>query len=135
MNDRGRIILGLLVFLALITFPVWYNLVSGIESRPPEIELPPDETRCVADREFMRTEHMQLLMDWRDEVVRNNQRIYTTEDNRQFPMSLAGTMRTKDGGSCMSCHANKDKFCDRCHDYLAVTPYCWDCHVEPKGGQ
>jgi hypothetical protein len=135
MNDRGRIILGLLVFLALITFPVWYNLVSGIESRPPEIELPPDETRCVADREFMRTEHMQLLMDWRDEVVRNNQRIYTTEDNRQFPMSLACSTRTKDGGSCMSCHANKDKFCDRCHDYLAVTPYCWDCHVEPKGGQ
>jgi hypothetical protein len=135
MHDRSKIILGLLVFLALITFPVWYNLVRGKESRPPEIELPQDETRCVADREFMRTEHMRLLMDWRDEVVRNNQRIYTTEDNRRFPMSLSGTAHTKDGGSCMSCHANKDKFCDRCHDYLAVKPYCWDCHVEPQGGQ
>jgi hypothetical protein len=135
MHDRGRIVLGLLVFLALVTFPVWYNLVSGKESRPPEIELPQDESRCVADREFMRAEHMQLLMDWRDEVVRNNQRIYTTADNRQFPMSLSGTARTKDGGSCMSCHANKDKFCDRCHDYLAVKPYCWECHVEPAGGQ
>ena len=50
-------------------------------------------------------------------------------------MSLSGTAHTKDGGSCMSCHANKDKFCDRCHDYLAVKPYCWDCHVEPQGGQ
>lgn len=135
MNDRGRIVLGLLAFLVLITFPVWYNLVSGQDSRPPEIELPADETRCVADREFMRTEHMQLLMDWRDEVVRDKQRIYTTEDGRRFPKSLAGTMHTEDGGSCMSCHANKDKFCDRCHDYLSVTPYCWDCHVEPKGEQ
>jgi hypothetical protein len=135
MNDRGRIVLGLLAFLALITFPVWYNLVSGQDSGPPEIVLPTDETRCVADREFMRTEHMQLLMDWRDEVVRDEQRIYTTEDGRRFPKSLAGTMHTEDGGSCMSCHANKDKFCDRCHDYLSVTPYCWDCHVEPKGEQ
>ena len=22
---------------------------------------------------------------------------------------------------------------DACHTYLAVSPYCWDCHVEPKG--
>jgi hypothetical protein len=73
-------------------------------------------------------------MDWRDEVVRNNRRIYTTDDRRRFPMSLAGTARTADGGSCMSCHRNKDAFCDRCHGYLSVTPYCWDCHVEPKGG-
>ena len=135
MHDRGRIILGLLVFLALITFPIWYNLISGQESRPPEIELPAGETLCVADREFMRTEHMQLLMDWRDEVVRGDRRIYTASDNRTFPMSLSGTSRTEHGGSCMSCHANKDKFCDRCHDYLAVKPYCWDCHVEPQEGQ
>ena len=132
MHDRGRIILGLAVFLALITFPVWYNLASGRESRPPEIELPPDETQCVADREFMRTEHMHLLMDWRDEVVRENRRIYTTADNRKFPMSLSGMARTEDGGSCMSCHRNKDAFCDRCHGYLAVEPQCWNCHVEPK---
>ena len=48
---------------------------------------------------------------------------------------LSGTVRTEDGGSCMSCHSNKDEFCDRCHDYLAVKPYCWECHVEPKGDQ
>ena len=75
----------------------------------------------------MRTEHMQLLMDWRDEVVRDNDRIFTTADGRRYYKSLSGT--------CMSCHANKAGVLRPCHDYLGVTPYCWDCHVEPKGGQ
>ena len=135
MRDRGRIILGLLVFLALATFPVWYNLVSGEESRPPELQLPSGEDRCVDDTATMRTEHMQILMDWRDEVVRSNQRIHTTGDGRQYTKSLSGTSRARDGGSCMSCHADKAEFCDKCHDYVGVTPYCWDCHVEPKGDQ
>jgi hypothetical protein len=78
---------------------------------------------------------MHLLMEWREEVVRDNRRVYTASDNRTFPMSLSGLSRTPDGGSCMSCHHNKDKFCDRCHAYLAVQPYCWECHVAPKEGQ
>jgi len=133
MHDKGRIVLGLAVFLALITFPVWYNLVSGERTVPPEVELPPDEERCVADREFMRREHMQLLMDWRDDVVRDDERIHTTADGRQYAKSLSGTMTARDGGSCMSCHRKKEAFCDRCHNYVAVEPVCWDCHVEPKG--
>ncbi len=35
--------------------------------------------------------------------------------------------------TCLECHSNKDKFCDRCHDYLRVSPGCWDCHNVPKG--
>jgi hypothetical protein len=127
MRDRGTILIGLIVFLALITFPVWYNLVAGEPSRPPELRLPPQGGECVADAAFMRTEHMQLLMDWRDEVVRTNDRIYSTSDGRRFYKSLSGT--------CMSCHADKQEFCDKCHDYVGVTPYCWDCHVEPQGEQ
>ncbi|MBW2266037.1 MAG: hypothetical protein JRF28_07735 [Deltaproteobacteria bacterium] len=36
--------------------------------------------------------------------------------------------------TCMSdnCHAKKTEFCDQCHDYTAVEPYCWDCHIVPK---
>ena len=33
---------------------------------------------------------------------------------------------------CMKCHTNKEKFCDECHTYAAVKPYCWDCHIQPK---
>jgi hypothetical protein len=127
MRDKTRIYVGLVVFLALVTFPIWYNMVSGEAAEAPEIVLPIGETQCVLDGDYMRTEHMQLLMDWRDEVVRDKQRIHTAEDGRRFDKSLTRT--------CMDCHANKAEFCDRCHDYLGVKPYCWDCHVEPKGEQ
>jgi hypothetical protein len=127
MRDKGRIYIGLLAFLVLVTFPVWYSLVSGQESKPPEIVLPADESQCVADKEYMRIEHMQMLMDWRDEVVRDKDRIFTTADGRKFDKSLTRT--------CMECHSDKAEFCDRCHDYVGVTPYCWECHIEPKGGQ
>jgi hypothetical protein len=127
MRDKGRIILGLLVFLALATFPIWYNLGSGDSPRPPELRLPSGETECVRDTEFMRTDHMTLLMDWRDEVVRENDRIFTAQGGQRYYKSLSGT--------CLSCHDDKQAFCDKCHDYLGVKPYCWDCHVVPEGGQ
>ena len=125
MRDRGVILTGLIIFLALVTFPIWSGLASGARSDPPELVLPA-EGQCVASTETMRANHMQLLMEWRDEVVRHNDRIYTTEDGRRYYKSLSGT--------CMSCHNDKEKFCDRCHNYVAVTPYCWDCHVAPPGG-
>ncbi len=68
---------------------------------------------------------MQMLDEWRDDVVRNNDRTYTSADyGTTFDKSLSNT--------CMDCHSNKAEFCDSCHDYSSVTPYCWECHVEPK---
>jgi hypothetical protein len=81
----------------------------------------------VADTEYMRTEHMQLVMDWRDEAVREMDRVYVSEDGRRFNKSMTGT--------CLGCHTDKAAFCDRCHDYLGVKPYCWDCHVVPEEGR
>jgi hypothetical protein len=126
MRDKTRIYIGLVVFLALITFPIWYNIISGEQSEPPEI-IKPEEGQCILSAEEMRTAHMQMVMDWREEVVRDDQRILTTADGRRFDKSLTRT--------CLGCHADKAEFCDRCHDYLAVKPYCWDCHVDPKGVQ
>ena len=124
MSDRGRILLGLIVALAVLTLPIWLGAVRGGDARRPELELPADETQCVAETDYMRAEHMQVLMDWRDEVVRDSDRTLTTSDGRRFEKSLSRT--------CMKCHYNKDEFCDRCHDYAAMSPYCWDCHVEPQ---
>jgi len=127
MRDRGAILAGLIVFLALITFPIWYNLATTEPAAPPELKLPPEGGRCVEETAWMRTDHMQLLNEWRDEAVRANDRIHTSSDGRRFYKSLSGT--------CMSCHVEKAAFCDRCHNYVAATPYCWDCHVEPIGEQ
>ena len=45
-------------------------------------------------------------------------------DAKRYEMSLQNT--------CMECHTSKKEFCDQCHDYMAVAPFCWDCHVAPK---
>ena len=37
--------------------------------------------------------------------------------------------------TCIRCHSNKDKFCDECHHFAGVQPYCWACHVMPKEGK
>ena len=72
----------------------------------------------------MRTSHMKLLDEWRHEVVRDGDRFYKAANGETYYKSLQVT--------CMECHSNKSKFCDQCHDYMAVSPYCWDCHIAPK---
>ena len=126
MHDAGKIVPGLVAFLAIATFPIWYNLARGAEVRAPQIEKPANATRCVADTETMRRDHMRMLLEWRDEVVRHDERIFVTADGRRYYKSLTGT--------CLGCHESKATSCDRCHSYLGVQPYCWDCHVDPKGG-
>ena len=42
-------------------------------------------------------------------------------------------MRISLTGTCLQqCHVNKQEFCDRCHNYAAASPYCWDCHIDPR---
>jgi hypothetical protein len=72
----------------------------------------------------MRANHMTMLDDWRHEVVREGKRDYKNEAGKKFKKSLTLT--------CLDCHENKKKFCDKCHTYAGVKPYCWECHVDPK---
>jgi hypothetical protein len=127
MYDAGKIIVGLAVFVALATSPLWFNALFGEGPEAPELKLPTNgSTECVEAKDFMVSNHMDLLNQWRDSVVRTGTRDYvSTLNGKVFDMSLSRT--------CMDCHSNKAEFCDACHTYLAVSPYCWDCHVEPKG--
>jgi hypothetical protein len=127
MNDAGKIVGGLIVFIAVVTLPMWFHMAKGTVPIPPEPKIETDAKNCVAPVEYMRTLHMDMLNEWRDDVVRRGDRIYTSPDGKQYDKSLSRT--------CMSCHHNKAEFCDACHDYAAVKPYCWDCHVEPTETQ
>ena len=125
MYDKGKVMVGLVIFVALITFPFWYNL--GKAAPAPEIKLSAKAKAaktCVESKEYMTTEHMQLLNVWREEVVRSAKRVYVNSSGKQFEMSLSNT--------CLDCHSEKAEFCDKCHNYASVTPYCWDCHIDPK---
>lgn len=120
MYNKGTIIAGLAIFVLFVTFPIWYN---GLDAGPlPKPELPPGgEKLCVAPASEMRDTHMQLLNEWRDDVLRNSDRVSVTVDGKEYRKGLQT--------ACMQCHSNKDKFCDSCHDYAAVQPTCWDCHL------
>jgi predicted CXXCH cytochrome family protein len=89
--------------------------------------------QCVEDTEFMRRNHMDLLKHQREDTVRRG-------------------FRTKKHSlkNCFTCHVVKGAdgkpvtvsdprhFCRECHDYAAVKPDCWQCHVstpEAKEGE
>ncbi len=125
MYDGGKIIPGLLIFLSLVTFPLWYNRANADAVAKPQLTLPAGETECVAPTDYMRTSHMQMLNEWRTLVVRGGESMYVAPNGKIYEMSLSRT--------CMKCHTNRQEFCDKCHTYSGVSmPYCWDCHVEPK---
>jgi hypothetical protein len=125
MYDAIKIIGGLIIFLALISSPIWYDMSSGKAEYVPEPKIITTAKQCVMPTEYMRLEHMDLLNTWRDLVVRHGQRVHVSPDGRKYNMSLTKT--------CMNCHSNKSEFCDVCHNYNGVgQPYCWDCHNVPE---
>ena len=63
MHDKGKVLIGLAVFLILITFPIWFSLARGGFGERLEPEVLADEPVCVLPREEMRTSHMELLDD------------------------------------------------------------------------
>ncbi|MGE5236516.1 MAG: sulfate reduction electron transfer complex DsrMKJOP subunit DsrJ [Acidobacteriota bacterium] len=122
MRDRGKIITGLAIFVGVALLPFWSNVSRAVVK--PEPKIVTKEKACILPTQEMRDSHMELLNRWRNTVVRDGERTYVAADGKTIRMSLSAT--------CMSCHPNKKEFCDRCHNYLAVSPYCWECHVEPK---
>ena len=126
MNDKKFIITGVIIFLVIVTFPFWYNRGKAAPAPEPILtEKAKAAQVCIRSTEYMRAEHMQLLDVWRESVVREGTRVYVNPEGKEFNMSLSNT--------CLDCHSNKAEFCDRCHDYASVRPYCWDCHIDnPK---
>ena len=122
MYTGDKIIPGLIIFVGLMTFPIWYN--HGDAGALPKPEKPADMKQCVKDTQFMRESHMTMLDDWRNEVVRFGKREKIHIAGKEYEKSLQN--------GCMKCHTSKKKFCDECHQYAAVKPYCWDCHIPPK---
>jgi len=80
--------------------------------------------RCVEDTDFMRRNHMTLLMHQRDDTM--------LQGIRSKKYSLR---------ECIGCHAvqgadanavrvsDPKHFCRACHDYVAVKIDCFQCHA------
>ena len=84
--------------------------------------------QCVEETDFMRKNHMELLLHQRDKTVH--------EGVRTKKHSLK---------ECFTCHVVKDAdnkpvtvknpkhFCRECHDYAAVKVDCFQCHTSVPG--
>ena len=121
MYDAGKVITGLVIFAVLMTAPFWLNTGTA---EFPKLDMPVVEKKCIESKEHMLANHMQILEDWRLTAVREGERTYTSTDGRKFDKSITRT--------CLHCHEKKKDFCDRCHEYVNVRPYCFECHVDPK---
>ncbi len=126
MYNARYIIPALIIFVAMVTSPFWLNMNTE-KYEYPKVVLPsgPGMEECIEDVEYMRANHMKLLNEWRDEALRNGNRIYVASDGKKWEISLQNT--------CMTCHANYEDFCQKCHDVNSVDPYCWSCHIKPQG--
>jgi hypothetical protein len=87
----------------------------------PAVEPARRGAQCIADTDFMRRHHMELLRHQRDDTVR--------QGVRGGEASLQG---------CIGCHAStrtgsvakaRTDFCVACHAYAAVQIDCFDCHA------
>ena len=146
MYKGGKIIVSLIIFLAVLSVPYFYNMGKAnagpdVNLNTPAIQQLADK-QCVESPEFMRANHMQLLNQWREASVRNGQSVYINSQGKSFEISLQDT--------CLNCHSTEaekasktegmsnpevnasPQFCASCHDYSAVKPLCWSCHFEPK---
>lgn len=122
MYKGGKIIASLIIFVAILTFPFFYNM--GKANAGPEID--PQELAYMQSIEpafDMKAYHPQLFNQWRNEFVRNGKTVYVNSQGKEFDINigkLAGT-------------GTSSQFCASCHNYVAVKPTCWSCHNGPKG--
>ena len=123
MNEKFLIFSGLVVFLLGASFPFWQSIDPD---DLPKVAMETKGEQCVAPAEYMRKNHMLLLNNWRDSVVRDGERFHIMPDGSRVEKSLTKT--------CLGCHVSKKQFCEECHTYASVKPYCWECHVVPKSG-
>lgn len=103
---------------------------AGNSTPPPH---PPkgQGEHCVADTDFMRRNHMKMLLNHRTEAVQLGLR------TPQYDLK-----------GCVTCHAvagsdgrpvsyeSSQHFCKSCHNYAAVSIDCFECHASrPEPGK
>jgi cytochrome c553 len=105
--------------LAFLLLCLCIPAVWAAESVMPKIDIGKGG-ECVKDVQWMRKNHMHLLVHQRDETV------------------LKGVREEKSSlKNCIECHASikddsviarEDSFCVACHKYEAVKLDCFECH-------
>lgn len=109
--------------LASLLLCLFVSVAWAAEEGTPKLDIGKGG-QCVRDPQWMRKNHMHLLVHQRDETVRKGNRI------------------EQDGlKNCVECHASlsdnsviarDDSFCVGCHRYAAVKIDCFECHASKR---
>jgi len=118
INNRYLFVVAILVVIILL--PFGYSIIKGIFMPGiPEsglfLERPDEQYKnCIRETEYMRHHHWELLREVREEVVR-----YGKRGDISF-------------SRCRECHVSKERFCNKCHNAVSLTPDCFGCHYYPE---
>ena len=122
--------LKLLMAGLLITLPL--SLQAGDENLPqvPKAKAKATEEHgCVVSVSDMRKNHMEYLLHQRDDTLRRGIR------TKQY--SLAECIEchvTEDAAGQVASYGDDKHFCSTCHNYVAVSIDCFQCHNDKPQG-
>jgi len=131
MNKIRRMVFGGVAVVAAGMLAVAAVLAAGSTGAKPALG-PIVKTfkgdKCVEDTDFMRRNHMKVILHQRDETMHRGIR------TQKYSLK-----------NCVDCHADpktnsvlgKDGFCESCHVYASVSIDCFSCHTSApeKNGQ
>ena len=124
MLNKNKNAITAAALAVIILSPLGYYAVLNAFPQPiqPFLEKPdPKYKECVRDAAYMRFKHMDLLLQIREEVVREGKK---------------GEIGLETGSkNCRECHTNRERFCNQCHNIVNLYPDCFDCHDYPESGQ
>lgn len=109
---------------------MFFSLSAIADTLLPNIPKAVKGEQCVEDTDFMRRNHMDLLMHQRDETMHRG-------------------IRTKKHSlrECLACHVVKGDdnqpvtaqdpkhFCSACHEFAAVKVDCFQCHASTPSAE
>jgi hypothetical protein len=122
MNKIRRMVFGGVAVVAAGMLAVSAVMAAGTAGAKPALG-PTVKTfkgdKCVEDTDFMRRNHMKVILHQRDETMHRGIR------TQKYSFK-----------NCVDCHADpktnsvlgKDGFCESCHVYASVSIDCFTCH-------
>ena len=119
IRGKKRLPAAVLIPILVLLIPIGYSVISHvfageIEEVQPFLERPDEKhENCVRETVYMRYHHWELLRSVREEVVR---------------YGIRGDIGLK---KCGDCHTSRERFCNKCHDAVSLTPDCFGCHYYP----
>jgi hypothetical protein len=130
--DRRLLAVGIpaLIILLPFVYSVGAWAVAAVApSDEPFLERPDARfEECVRDTEYMRFNHMSLLLETRDGI-----RVGERGDVGLSRLKAGTVVRTsaadhESRAYCSDCHTSRESFCNQCHTAVNLNLDCFACH-------